>query len=96
MLRCLGALTETLFGSPMYKRFSGQIVTGDFDHAEFTAALGLKDMTYARDAAKKKGATLPTLDVLCERYEAAVAKGRGNADASVLAVGVAEDAELSW
>lgn len=92
----LGALTETLFSAPMYKRFAGQIVSGDFSHAEFTAKLGLKDMTYVRDAARGGAAAMPVLDVLCDRFRNAVDKGRGTSDASVMAVGAAEAAGLDW
>lgn len=91
----LKALTETLFSAPMYKRFAGQIVEADFSHAEFTAALALKDMGYAR-AAAGSGAKLPGLDVLCERFKVAVTKGHGSEDASVMALGAAEDAGLNW
>ncbi len=92
----LGMLTQTLFNVPVYRAFSRRIIDANFERADFTAQLCLKDMLLAHDVAGQSGTPMPTLELLCERYRLALAKGRGNADATVLALSIAENADLTW
>lgn len=92
----LEMVTSTLFTGPVYEGFAQRIAAGEFDSASFAARLGYKDMRAAWESASDADAPMPLLDLLCERFEAAIAKGRGEADATVLARESAETAGLSW
>ena len=92
----LSVLTQTLFSTPVYQTFARRIIEANFEQAEFTARLGLKDMLLARSAAEQSDAPMPILDLLCERYNEALADGHSDADATVLASSVARSANLTW
>lgn len=92
----LNVLTQTLFNTPVYRTFSQRIIDGDFERADFTAQLGLKDMLLAKNAAEQSETPMPVLDLLCERYKGALTDGDGSADATVLASGVGRSANLMW
>ena len=92
----LGMLTQTLFNSYAYTVLSRRIINSDFNEAAFTVALGLKDMKLARETATASHTSMPILDLLCDRYVSALAKGRADLDASALALGAAEESGLDW
>ena len=88
--------TQTLFNCPIYNNYSGRIINADFEKVGFPVQLALKDMLLARAAATATSAPMPYLDILCGRYVAAVANGRGGLDASAVALGAADDAGIEW
>jgi 3-hydroxyisobutyrate dehydrogenase-like beta-hydroxyacid dehydrogenase len=92
----LNFFTATLFGCPIYNNYSKRLADADFDKVGFKAELALKDMRLARDAAIAGRVPMPTLDLLCQRYLTAMANGRGELDATVLAGEVARQAGLDW
>ena len=88
--------TSTLFNCPIYNNYAGRIISADFEKAGFPVKLALKDMLLARQAGVATSTPMPYLDILCARYLTAIANGRGEIDASGLALGAANDAGLKW
>ena len=80
----LEVMTNTVFASPSYKRYGGNIATGTYEPG-FKLTLGLKDVNLALDAAKAKGAALPAAEVVRGTMAEAVDQGLGAKDWSVLA-----------
>ena len=62
----------------------------------FSLTLALKDMTLAQQTAASSRTPMPLLSLLCDRYISQIAKGRGEFDASAVALGAADDAGLRW
>lgn len=91
----LDFLTSTLFDAPVYKTYGGLIVNGQHDAVGFAAPLGLKDVRLVLDAAGTKGVPMPIASVLRDRLMAAVGRGYGDKDWSILGRVAAEDAGLS-
>ncbi|HWE96631.1 MAG TPA: NAD(P)-dependent oxidoreductase [Tepidisphaeraceae bacterium] len=92
----LKMLTQTLFNCPVYNGYAARIIDADFEKVGFALPLALKDMLLARQTATSTHAPMPYLDILCDRYISAIAKGRSGLDASAVAQGAAEDAGLKW
>jgi len=92
----LNFFTSTLFGSPIYNNYAKRLVDADFDKVGFKAELALKDMRLTRETAVAGRVPMPTLDLLCQRYLTAMANGRGELDATVIAGEVARQAGLEW
>ncbi|HEX4792799.1 MAG TPA: NAD(P)-dependent oxidoreductase [Humisphaera sp.] len=92
----LEMFTQTLFNCPIYVNYSRRLIDADFDRVGFPIPLALKDMRLARDMASASNAPLPILSLLCDRYVSALAKGRANMDASAIALGAVDDANLKW
>jgi 3-hydroxyisobutyrate dehydrogenase-like beta-hydroxyacid dehydrogenase len=80
----LEIMTNTLFASPSYKRYGGFIAAGDYQ-AGFKLTLGLKDVNLARDAARARERTLPSLEIVRDHMLEAVAEGWGDKDWSITA-----------
>ena len=80
----LDVVTNTIFASPSYKRYGGNIATGSYEPG-FKLTLGLKDVNLALDAAKAKEASLPSAEIVRENLMAAVEQGLGDKDWSALA-----------
>lgn len=80
----LEIVTNTLFASPSYKRYGGNIASNNYEPG-FKLTLGLKDVNLALDAAKAKDAVLPATEIVRENMSQAVAQGLGSKDWSVLA-----------
>lgn len=74
----------TLFGSRPYQVYSANILADRYEPG-FKAALGLKDLRLAREAADETGRALPMLDVVRERMTEVVAAGMGERDWSAMA-----------
>ncbi len=87
--------TSTLFPAPIYKRYSDLIIDRAFEPAGFRLALGLKDMNLLTETAQSASVRMPFLNVIHERLQTAIEKGRADLDWSALALGAFEDAELS-
>jgi len=92
----LEMFTQTLFNCPIYVNYSRRLIDADFDRVGFPVPLALKDMRLARDMASAAHAPAPILSLLCDRYVSALAKGRANLDASAVALGAVDDANLKW
>ena len=80
----LDIVTNTMFASPGYKRYAGNIASNTYEPG-FKLTLGLKDVNLALDAAKAKEATLPAAQIVRENLQQAVDQGLGEKDWSALA-----------
>ena len=92
----LDFLTRTLFNCPIYNLYAGRLIAADFEKVGFAARVAYKDMNLAQQTAAQAQAPMPIVDLLCDRYLTAMAQGRGEMDATVLAEGAARDAGLKW
>ncbi len=90
----LELLCGSLFASPIYRNYGQSIVDTAHDPAKFILRLGLKDMRLVRDAADHVGVPMPLADLVFNRLQAGVAKGRGDLDWTGLALGARDDAGL--
>ena len=80
----LDVVTNTMFASPTYKRYGGNISTNTYEPG-FKLTLGLKDVNLALDAARAKGASLPAAQIVRENLEQALDQNLGDKDWSALA-----------
>ena len=80
----LDIVTNTMFASPSYKRYGGNIANNSYEPG-FKLTLGLKDVNLALDAAKAKDAVLPAAEIVRENMVQAVDQGLGSKDWSALA-----------
>jgi 3-hydroxyisobutyrate dehydrogenase-like beta-hydroxyacid dehydrogenase len=92
----LNMFTSTLFNCPIYLNYGKRLIDADFENAGFTIPLILKDMRLVQQTAFQTQSPMPMVNLFCDRYLALLAKGKGNLDASALALGAAEDAGLKW
>ena len=91
----LTLLTETVFDCPAYKSYGQTIVKQRYDESVgFKLPLGLKDMKLVLQQADEAGTPMPLAQLLQNRLQTAVAKGRTDWDWTGLAAGAAEDAGL--
>ena len=74
----------TLFGGRAYESYSSHIAKESYEPG-FKAALGLKDLRLATEAAKDAGRRLPMLDAVRGRLGEAVEAGLGDKDWSIMA-----------
>ena len=80
----LEVITNTMFASPSYKRYGGNIASDSYEPG-FKLALGLKDVNLALEAAEAKRAFLPAAEIVRENMLTAVDQGLGSRDWSALA-----------
>ena len=80
----LNIVTNTLFASPSYQRYGGNIARNSYEPG-FKLTLGLKDVNLALDAARAKEAVLPSAEIVRENLQRAVEEGMGDKDWSALA-----------
>jgi len=80
----LEVITNTMFASPSYKRYGGNIASNSYEPG-FKLTLGLKDVNLAIAAAKAKNAVLPAAEIVRENMAKAVEQGLGAKDWSALA-----------
>jgi 3-hydroxyisobutyrate dehydrogenase-like beta-hydroxyacid dehydrogenase len=85
---------KTLFSCPVYQGYGKLINARQYEPAGFRLALGLKDINLALQTAASSAVPMPVASLLHDRWLTGVAKGRGDMDWSVIALGVAEDAGL--
>ena len=83
-------LGKTLFACPVYQNYGRAIAEQRFQPAGFRLALGLKDLKLALETGLGAGASMPVGELVRERLEEAVAKGRADWDWSALALGALE------
>lgn len=81
----LDIVTNTLFASPAYKSYGGNIAKGSYEPAGFKLRLGLKDVNLAIDAAAARGASLPSAELVRDTLKEGVTQGLGDKDWSALA-----------
>jgi 3-hydroxyisobutyrate dehydrogenase-like beta-hydroxyacid dehydrogenase len=74
----------TLFGSCSYQVYLANIAKGNYE-AGFKAALGLKDLRLAKEAAEQADSILPMLDAVHRRMSETVDAGMGERDWSAMA-----------
>ena len=91
----LDIVTSTIFASPSYKSYGGNIAEGRYEPAGFKLRLGLKDVDLAIAAAAAKDTTMPAADLVREHLAAGIAQGLGDKDWSALAVVAHRRAGLS-
>lgn len=82
-------VTQTLFACPSYQRYGLNIVNGRYEPG-FKLYLGLKDVDLALAAGQAQGLSLPAASAVRRRMAAALERGLGSQDWSVLAT-VADD-----
>jgi 3-hydroxyisobutyrate dehydrogenase-like beta-hydroxyacid dehydrogenase len=80
----LEVVTNTMFTSPSYKRYGGNIANNSYEPG-FQLTLGLKDVNLALEAAKAKHALLHATEIARENMLKAVDQGLGSKDWSALA-----------
>lgn len=85
---------KTLFACPVYQGYGKLINARQYEPAGFRLVLGLKDINLALQTAASSAVPMPVASLLRDRWLTGVAKGRGDMDWSVIALGVAEDAGL--
>lgn len=89
----LEVVTNTLFASPSYQRYGGNIANNTYEPG-FKLTLGLKDVNLAIDAAEAKHAELPAAKIVRENMNKAVEQGLGAKDWSALATVLRHQAGL--
>jgi 3-hydroxyisobutyrate dehydrogenase-like beta-hydroxyacid dehydrogenase len=92
----LNMFTQTLFAAPVYQLYAKKIIDADFDKVGFGASLAMKDMKLAQSAAADRGVTLPSLELILQRFQTLTATDRASLDASSVAAVAAEEAGLKW
>jgi len=85
--RMLDVIDATGFAAPMYQRRGAQMLNADFEPG-WPVRLVLKDVKLAREAAMLAGLPLRTAQGVISDYQAAVAAGAGEKDASAVIEGV--------
>lgn len=81
----LEMLTSTLFASPVYKGYGGQIMENRYEPPGFPMRLGLKDIRLALQAGEAAGVPLPFASVLRDNFIDALSHGDGEKDMAALA-----------
>jgi 3-hydroxyisobutyrate dehydrogenase-like beta-hydroxyacid dehydrogenase len=87
-------ISQTLFAGVIYQNYGRFILDGKFEPAGFKLSLGAKDVGLALAVGSATETPLPLASLLRDRFLAAMAKGRGEADWAAIALGAREDAGL--
>ena len=87
-------ISQTLFAGVVYQNYGRSILGRKFDPAGFKLSLGAKDVGLALAVGSATETPLPLASLLRDRFLAGLAKGRGDADWSAIALGAREDAGL--
>ena len=91
----LEILTSTSLAAPAYKNYGRMMVERAYEPAQFSMALGLKDVELALSAAREKGMPLPTAELIKKQLLGAIAHGDGHKDWTALAEHIARQAGLT-
>ena len=83
--RFLEILASTSLAAPAYKNYGRMMVERSFDPAQFSMALGVKDVELALGTAREKGVPLPSAEMILRHLQQAVADGYGDRDWTALA-----------
>lgn len=81
----LNVITSTSLAAPAYKNYGKLMVERAYEPAQFSMALGLKDVELALSAAREKGAFLPSAELVRRHLVEAIAAGDGRKDWAALA-----------
>ena len=81
----LDILTSTSLAAPAYKNYGRLMVEGRYEPAQFSMALGLKDVELALATAREKGVPLPSAELIQRHLMQAIAQGDGHKDWVALA-----------
>jgi 3-hydroxyisobutyrate dehydrogenase-like beta-hydroxyacid dehydrogenase len=87
-------IAKMLLPAPSFEGYAGRMLSGNYDTAGFTAALGLKDASLALGLAHSGHAPAPIASLARDRLLAALARGRGDRDLAVLYAIARENAGL--
>ncbi|HEX8887238.1 MAG TPA: NAD-binding protein, partial [Noviherbaspirillum sp.] len=88
----IDVLTPSIFAAPLFANYGRQIANHAYRPARFKFSLGFKDAGLVMAAAD--GVRLPMLlaTLMQQRFQAGMAKGRGDPDWTAVALGMAENA----
>jgi len=78
-------INDSIFPGPVYGGYGDAIARGSYTPAGFTAALGLKDLMLALDAAADSGTHLPSGQTLRDIFETTVAEVGDDLDWAAIA-----------
>ncbi len=87
-------LTTLMFNAPAYHTYTRLLLAGRDADANFSAALGLKDVRLALAAAEAAQVPMPIASVVHDAFVSALARGYGERDLIVLGRLAAENAGL--
>ncbi|HUY19910.1 MAG TPA: NAD(P)-dependent oxidoreductase [Candidatus Binataceae bacterium] len=87
-------LTGSLFNCPLYQGYLDTIIKRAFEPAGFKLKLGLKDIELALEMAGDASVPVPSASLIRDRILTGLARGRGEMDWAVVALGAREDAGL--
>ena len=90
----LDLITSSVFTAPAYKTYGTIIAEEKYQPAGFQLPLGLKDVRLALAAAEAVNVTLPLASLVRDHMIAALARGYGESDWSVIGKVAAENAGL--
>lgn len=84
---------SSLFNAPIYQNYGRLIANKQFEPVGFTARLGLKDARLALKLSQTSATPMPTVSLIHNRLQSAIAKGWGERDwVEGVSRGVSEDA----
>ena len=81
----LRILTSTSLAAPAYKNYGKLMVERAYEPAQFSMALGLKDVELALATAREKEVPLPSAELIRKNLMQAIARGHGHKDWAALA-----------
>jgi 3-hydroxyisobutyrate dehydrogenase-like beta-hydroxyacid dehydrogenase len=81
----LNIITNTSLAAPAYKNYGKLMVERAYEPAQFSMALGLKDVELALATAREKGIALPSAELIREHLLQAIARGHREKDWAALA-----------
>ncbi len=81
----LEVLTESLFGTPVYRNYGGMIAADRFEPVGFKLPLGMKDNRLLLTAAEERAVPMPLASLIRDRFVTAMALGLGDSDWAAIA-----------
>ena len=87
-------MSETIFGCPVYQNYGRDVLARKYSPPGFKLELGAKDIGLVMSNGSQTHTPMPVASLLNERFQAGLAKGRGDLDWMAIALDVAENAGL--
>jgi 3-hydroxyisobutyrate dehydrogenase-like beta-hydroxyacid dehydrogenase len=87
-------MSETIFSCPIYQNYGRGVLDRKFSPPGFKLELGAKDIGLVMSNGAQTHTPMPVASLLNERFQAGLAKGRGDLDWMAIAMDVAGDAGL--
>lgn len=81
----LNIIASTSLAAPAYKNYGKLMVERAYEPAQFSMALGLKDVELALATAREKEVPLPSAELIRKNLMQAIARGHGHKDWAALA-----------